>query len=198
MALAFVVVLLALALGAGIARYGQSIPFVGALLGEEGTGTPSGEVVVEGMEDLNQLSTARWTESVVVTRQTPGNALRRALTGDRVLLVATGEVEAGVDLASLDRGDVTVDGERVVVDLPKPEITSSSLDEERTRVYDRDRGLLNPGSSDELVSEARVEAENRMVSAARHNGILDRAEANARQSLRVFLISLGFEEVTFR
>jgi hypothetical protein len=119
------------------------------------------------------------------------------LTGERVLLVATGEVEAGVDLAEINEDDVRVDGDRVTIDLPKPQILSSSLDEERTRVYDRDRGLLNLGADDVLVQEARRDAEAEVVSTAEENGILETAERNAEESIRAFVTTLGFEEVEF-
>ena len=77
----------------------------------------------------------RWTESVVITRESGDTQLEQFLTGERVLLVATGEVEAGVDLAEIGEDDVRVDGDRVTIDLPEAQVLSSSLDEERTRVY---------------------------------------------------------------
>ena len=51
--------------------------------------------------------------------------------------------------------------------------------------------------NDELVEEARAEAESRVEGAARENGILDTAETNAEESIRAFVTSLGFEEVRF-
>lgn len=134
---------------------------------------------------------------MVVTRESGGTRLEQVLTGERVLLVATGEVEAGVDLAEMDEDDVRVDGDRVTVDLPEPQILSSSLDEERTRVYDRDRGLLNLGADDVLVQEARQDAEAEVVTTADENGILKTAERNAEESIRAFVTTLGFEEVEF-
>ena len=77
----------------------------------------------------------RWTEAVVITRESGDTQLEQFLTGERVLLVATGEVEAGVDLAEIGEDDVRVDGDRVTIDLPEAQVLSSSLDEERTRVY---------------------------------------------------------------
>ena len=77
----------------------------------------------------------RWTESVVITRESGDTQLEQFLTGERVLLVATGEVEAGVDLAEIGEDDVRVDSDRVTIGLPEPQVLSSSLDEERTRVY---------------------------------------------------------------
>lgn len=195
--LALVIVVLAMPLGVGLANYGEKLPLLGPLFVEEPARTTTSPVVVEGIQELDRLATVRWTESVVVTRESGGTRLEQFLTGERVLLVATGEVEAGVDLAEMDEDDVRVDGDRVTIDLPEPQILSSSLDEERTRVYDRDRGLLNLGADDVLVQEARRDAEAEVVSTAEENGILETAERNAEESIRAFVTTLGFEEVEF-
>lgn len=195
--LALVIVVLAMLLGVGLANYGEKLPLLGPLFVEEPARTTTSPVVVEGIQELDRLATVRWTESVVVTRESGGTRLEQFLTGERVLLVATGEVEAGVDLAEMDEDDVRVDGDRVTIDLPEPQILSSSLDEERTRVYDRDRGLLNLGADDVLVQEARRDAEAEVVSTAEENGILETAERNAEESIRAFVTTLGFEEVEF-
>jgi len=182
---------------AGLGAFGR-LPVVGPLLfREEPARTATGPVVVEGVRRLDELATVRWTESVVVTRRSGGSALERFLTGERVLLVATGRVEAGVDLSKIGRDDVRVEGEGVTVRLPEPEILSASLDEEKTRVYDRDFGLLNLRPGDELVEEARARALEEIEDAARRNGILRQAERNAEGSIRSFLLALGFESVRF-
>ena len=195
--LALVIVVLSVLLGVGLANYGDRLPLLGPLFVEEPARTTTSPVVVEGIQELDRLATVRWTESVVVTRESGGTRLEQFLTGERVLLVATGEVEAGVDLAEMDEDDVRVDGDRVTIDLPEPQILSSSLDEERTRVYDRDRGLLNLGADDVLVQEARRDAEAEVVSTAEENGILETAERNAEESIWAFVTTLGFEEVEF-
>jgi hypothetical protein len=195
--LALVIVVLSVLLGVGLANYGDRLPLLGPLFVEEPARTTTSPVVVEGIQELDRLATVRWTESVVITRESGGTQLEQFLTGERVLLVATGEVEAGVDLAEMDVDDVRVDGDRVTVDLPETQMLSSSLDEERTRVYDRDRGLLNLGADDVLVQEARQDAEAEVVSTAEENGILEIAERNAEESIRAFVTSLGFEEVEF-
>jgi Protein of unknown function (DUF4230) len=195
--LALVIVVLSVLLGVGLANYGDRLPLLGPLFVEEPARTTTSPVVVEGIQELDRLATVRWTESVVVTRESGGTRLEQFLTGERVLLVATGEVEAGVDLAEMDEDAVRVDGDRVTIDLPEPQILSSSLDEERTRVYDRDRGLLSLGADDVLVQEARRDAEAEVVSTAEENGILETAERNAEESIRAFVTTLGFEEVEF-
>jgi hypothetical protein len=152
---------------------------------------------VEGVRDLNRFATVRWTESVPVTRESGGTGLEWLFTGERVLLLAVGEVEAGVDLSALGEDDVRVEGETVTIRLPEPEIFSVSLDEDATGVYDRDFGPLNLRPDDELVEGARAETESRVEGAARENGILDTAETNAEEGIRAFVTSLGFERVEF-
>ena len=198
--LAFVIVLVGVGLGLvlGTSSIVERVPVVGPLLFEEEPAqTTTSPVVVEGIQDLNQLATVRWRESVIVTRESGGTDLEQLLVGEKVLLVAAGDVEAGVDLESLGRDDVRVSGETVTIRLPEPEILSVSLDEEATGVYDRDFGPLNVRPDDDLVEQARAAALDRLEQTARDEEILDQAEQNAENGIRAFVTSLGFEEVRF-
>jgi hypothetical protein len=196
--LALVIVVLGVALGVGLARFGSSLPIVGPLLGEKPPRTTTGPVVVEGIQELDQLATVRWTESVLITRETGGNILDRLFSGEKVIVIATGEVEAGVDLGDIDKDQVSVNGDSVTIDLPEPEILSANLDEERTRVYDRDFSPLNVRPDDDLVERARLRAVEKIEDAARENKILATAERNAEDGIRAFVTTLGFDEVRFR
>src|ERR687889_1038042 len=196
--LALVIVVLSVALGVGLARFGGALPLVGPLLGERPPRTTTGPVVVEGIRELDQLATVRWTESVPVTRETGGDILDRLFDGERVLVIATGEVEAGVDLGDISKEDVSVNSDTVTIDLPEPQILSASLDEEKTRVYDRDFSPLNVSPDDDLVEKACLRAVEKVKDAARENKILDTAEQNAEDSIRAFVSTLGFERVRFR
>jgi hypothetical protein len=197
--LAFVIVCVSVGLGVGISRFDfmRAVPILGPLLEEKPARTTTGPVVVEGVRELDQLATVRWTESVPVTRQSGGDVLDRLFSGEEVLVIATGEVEAGVDLSEIDRGDVRVEDDTVTMRLPEPEILSSSLDEEKTRVYDRDFSPLNVRPDDDLVEAARARAIEKVEETARENGILQTAETNAEDSIRAFVTTLGFKEVRF-
>ena len=198
--LAFVIVVLSAALGVAISRFDfmARIPVVGPFLFEEQQAqTTTGPVVVEGIQDLDQLATVRWKETVIITRESGGTELEQLVAGEEVTVVATGDVEAGVDLTDLAQDDVQVNGETVTIRLPEPEILSVNLDEEETRVYDRDFGLLNVRPDDALVEEARDAAVDKIEEAARNEDILDQAGRNAENSIRAFVTSLGFEEVRF-
>ena len=198
--LALVIVVLSVGLGVGISRFdfAERVPLIGPLLQERPARTTTSPVVVEGVRELDRLATVRVTESILVTRESGSeNALDRLFSGEKVLLVATGDVEAGVDLSEVGEDDVRVEGETVTIRLPEPEVLSASLDEERTRVYDRDFSPLNVRPDDDLVEEARLVAVEKVEAAARENGILDTAETNAEDSIRAFVETLGFGEVSF-
>jgi len=198
--LALVIVVLSVGIGIGISRFdfAERMPLIGPLLQERPARTTTSSVVVEGVRELDQLATVRVTESIIVTRESASdNALDRLFSGEKVLLVATGNVEAGVDLADLGENDVEVRDDTVTIRLPEPEVLSASLDEDETRVYDRDYAPLNLRPNDDLVEEARATAEERIEAAARENGILDTAETNAEDSIRALAKALGFKEVRF-
>lgn len=196
---ALVIVVLAVGIGLGLSRYGYRLPVVGWFF-DVPVQTTTSPVVVQGIQRLDQLSTVRFNESVVITKESGGNRIRQLLTGEKIILVAEGNVQAGVDLSDLTSDDVRVDekNKSVTIKLPEPQILSSSLNEKQTRVYDRDAGLvprLNP--NDDLAEEARDEAQDKLLEAARKDDILDYAERNAEDSIRSFVTTLGFEEVQF-
>ncbi len=189
LAVAVLFLLVGAAGGIGVAYVTGAMPFIA---GDERT------VTVEEVRDLNELSAVRMTASVPVTEESGViDPLPEFIRGESLLLIAVGDVRAGIDLDELEQGDVRAGDGRVTIDLPDPEILSSGLDEERTSVYDREQGLLDFSPDEDLETEARRDAIDDIEAAARENGILDQAQQNAETSLRAFIQSLGFEEVNF-
>lgn len=118
------------------------------------------------------------------------------LSGDRILLIAYGEVVAGVDLSRLEAEKVWVQDGSVRIQLPPAEVFSARIDNARTRVYSRQTGLLS-AVDPHLETEARREAEERLKQAAVQDGILEVAERNARAALTSLLEGLGFQQIEF-
>jgi hypothetical protein len=114
---------------------------------------------------------------------------------DRLLLVAQGQVIAGVDLARLQEQDVQVVGSTVYLTLPAAEIFVATLDNDETYIYDRQTGVF--GQQIDLETLARQEAEQEILSAALEDGILDTAEQNAQHYIEGLIRALGFDEVVF-
>ena len=166
-----------------------------------GSTSGGGGEVVLGIRRLNELATVEQTVQAIVVEEESEKIgpvpLPDMIGGEKLLLVAVGEVEAGVDLDELEEDDVRVLGETVAVTLPEARVLDSSLDEDATKLYDRDRGLLKIQGNDELIEEARRSALEQIEGEAMNNNILEQAENNAEDSIRALVTSLGYEKVSF-
>ena len=197
--------LLAMACGAALAffiisgliwvRVGSTL--VDAVLGKRSVKVSQPEVVRQ-IQQLSRLETVVYTlEDVIEGEHDYTDLLPKFLTGDRILLIGYGQVIAGVNLERFGSNNVLVRGRAVTLQLPPPEILSVRVDNQRTRVYSRETGLLVPADPD-LETEVRQEAERKLRQAALKDGILETASQNARATLRSLLGGLGFEQIELR
>ena len=154
----------------------------------------SSQAVVKEMRALNRYETASFTIEKIIDAGTNGNDLQQLLFGDKLLLIAHGEVIAGFDLSTISTENVTINQSTISVTLPQPKILITKLDNDQTRVYDRQTGILTHGDKD-LESKARATAELSIQRAACQEHILDEASTNARNQLTSFLKALGFTTV---
>ena len=153
-----------------------------------------GPVVVRSVRDLAQLTTVEVVEYTIVEQGTDEGWLEWA-RGDSLRLIAVANIGAGVDLAEIGVDSFSVSEDGVVeVILPPAEVQYVSVDSEATQVLDRDKGLFTKGDP-QLESEARRIAETVLVVNATDEGILTKAEDNARLVMTNFLTSLGYEDV---
>ena len=153
-----------------------------------------GPSVVQSIRSLSRIETSQYTVERVLTGESTG-ALP-PFTSDKILFIARGEVIAGVDLQKLSEDDVQVVSGTVTIRLPAPEILSSRLDNEKSRVYDRQTGIFTKADPN-LESQVRQRAEEEIKSAALEDGILDKARDNAETTLRTLLHSLKYDNVVF-
>jgi hypothetical protein len=156
-----------------------------------GTDQPT---VVQRIQKLQRLESVKFTLEQVVTGERQIRFLPQSLAGERILLIVHGEVFAGVDLGKLQPSDVDVKDKRVKITLPRAEIFSTRLDNNRTRVFSRETGLLVQADPN-LESEVRAEAERQMQQGALDDGILNTASANAKATVTALLRALGFVDV---
>lgn len=152
--------------------------------------------VVKQMRSLSRIETAVFTiEKVIDAGTTGGNIFQQFLFGDKILLIAHGQVIAGFDLSQVSDNDIKIEGKNVTIKLPPPQILVATLDNTQTKVYDRRQGLLS--DNDGLESQVRQAAEGSIRQAACDAGILQQASDNGRKQLTALLTSLGFESITF-
>jgi hypothetical protein len=150
--------------------------------------------VVRQIQQLQRLETVNYSLDKIISGEHSNPYLPKFLVGDRLLLVMHGQVVAGIDLAGLQPGDVTVAGDKVSIKLPDAEVFTTSLDNSKTRVYSRETGLLS--STDPfLESEVRQEAERQLTEAALQDGILAMAAQNGKTTITGLLRGIGFKDV---
>ncbi len=155
----------------------------------------SRDSVVREVQKLGSLETASFSIEKIVEAGQQGNMFQDILYGDRILLIASGKVVAGVDLYTIDKNDVQVNDKELIINLSAPKILSSTLDNSKTRVYDRTQGYLSKGNKD-LETEARQAAEKSITQAACEAGILEEARTNAIERIKQLFEFVGFTKVT--
>jgi len=156
--------------------------------------------VVLAVRELSRLETVTFHMERVVDIEDEQTFLGGRLKArDALLLVAAGDVTAGIDLAQLGEDDVEANTEtgRITITLPPPEVLSTRIDNERTYVYSRETDVLARRKED-LESRARAEAESRLRDAALEAGILGRAQKGARRTIETLLRGLGYDDVDVR
>jgi hypothetical protein len=148
--------------------------------------------VVTAVRDLARLEAAEYHLERVIDLHDQQSRLYGLVEGeDAVLLVAAGDVVAGVDLAKVKAADVTPGKTpgTLLVRLPAPEIFHARLDEAHTYVHSRQTDMF-------AERNEALEGRARQLAVARNSGILDRARVQTERLLRSMLRQFGAREVT--
>jgi hypothetical protein len=153
--------------------------------------------VIVAIRNLARLESVSFhVERVIDLKDRQSHLFGLLEVDDAILLVASGDVSAGVDLAKMRDGDITIEPttRRAHLTLPPPELLSVRLDNQHTYVHSRKTDLLAEREV-ELETRARQVAEDSIRDAAVSGGVLARARDNAAQTLRALVRSLGYDEV---
>ena len=156
---------------------------------------PDPVTIIQEVRSLARLETIQYSVEKVITAET-GQGAFGFLFGDRLLFVAHGVVISGIDLGKLGPEDLSIKNGVLYVSLPEPEIFLTTLDNDKSYVYNRQTGVLTRGDIN-LETNARRVAEDEIQKAALEDGILKLARENGENYLYRLFISLGFQEVIF-
>ncbi|MBN1285063.1 MAG: DUF4230 domain-containing protein [Anaerolineae bacterium] len=125
------------------------------------------------------------------------------ISGERLLYIGVGYVEAGVDLTGLTEDNITVDGEQnVTIALPPAHLTSCVLNAQKSYIYQHDTGVINflyqiLYQEPDLLELAEAYAIIAFRESALESGILELAQEDAEHQLRSILLAAGMRSVTF-
>lgn len=162
------------------------------------TPTPTPITDLVAMRELGRLETMQYVMQTVVDIENERDTIWERIFGtDKLLLIATGQAIAGFDLGRLEPGNLRVDGRRVELTLPPPEVFAYFVDEKETYVYQRTTGVFVPVDK-ELETRARQLAVERLREWSLEHGILERAATAGIAEVESFLRALGFTDITVR
>ncbi len=153
--------------------------------------------VITQMTAIGRFETAQFSIDKIIETSTSYSGIKQFLFGDKILLVAHGDVIAGFDFSQLKASDFEGTNKDITINLPAPQVFSVILDNEETKVFDRKLGLLTKGDIG-LEANARKEAEAAIRDASCKGGILAQASENGKKQLELLFKSAGFENVTVK
>ncbi len=160
------------------------------------TSTP---VILQQVQTLSQLVTVKYVMEKVVDLtdlQPFKEAIIPGSGENRVVILAHGVVLAGANLEELTESDIHPDGKKISIRLPPARILAKFLDDKQTKVLEVKTGLFRRFDKD-LEQNARAQAVDEIMRAARDGGILKDADVRAREQFTNLLHLLGFEDVEF-
>ncbi len=154
------------------------------------------------LDDLSEYHAASGTFQVVLDRERDRQYVPSVISGERISFLATGTADAYVDFAGLGPNKVRTSADRlaVTISLPAPRVGKVRVDPARSRVLDRDRGIVervggmfaeNPSAEREMYTLA----DRKLTRAAARSDLRQRAEQNTRAMLTTLAHSLGYERV---
>ena len=177
------IVLLLASLGGLMALRGAS-SLVGRVGGPPAPPRITQALVVERLQTVAKLVASEMTLRDVVTyEQTRWGSTKRAL------LVVTGRVSAGIDLAQ--GSDVSIDSSTRTITVTLPPAQVLGVDVLDVKTYDEHAGLLNPFRPEDRDAIHRLVRE-KLVTAARESGILIHADRSADRVLTELLARDGY------
>ncbi|HKH91967.1 MAG TPA: DUF4230 domain-containing protein [Gemmatimonadaceae bacterium] len=179
--LAIVLVMIAVA---GVSAVRRTSGLIGRVTGPPAPPRVTQQLVVERLETVAKLVASEMTLRDVVTyQQTRFGSTKRAL------LVVTGRVSAGIDLAQ--GSDVSIDSTSRTITMTLPPAQVLGVDILDVTTYDERAGLLNPFRPEDRDAMQRMVRE-KLISAARESGILIHADRSADRVLTELLAQDGY------
>ena len=155
-------------------------------------------IMIQKVREASELTTASFTMQAVVPTEQDATLSGFTIGTTKLLYVAYGEVQAGVDLSQLTEQSMQASDNTIQIQLPPPKILNSKIDVTKSQVYDYNRGFLGlgPDVAPDLQAKAQQEALQKIVQAACEERILQKASDRAKFVVTQLLNTAGYKAVT--
>jgi Protein of unknown function (DUF4230) len=163
----------------------------------------SGPALLSAISDMHTYQAASGEFQVVVDIEKDAKWLPSAIRGERVVLLAQGSVDAGVDLGSIGPRSISTNATTgaVTITIPHAKLGKAHVDLNASTIVRHDRGLFDRlgstfGDAPQTDNAAFVLAEAKLQKAAVDSKLLAKAETNTANMLRQLITGLGHADVT--
>ena len=150
--------------------------------------------VLEQVKDISELNTVEmyFNEIIDFKNAKLFNNFQIPFTEKSFIFTVKSKVKAGVDLSSIDEGDIAISGKSLLIKLPNPKITSKEI--LSYKVYDEKNGLFNEVTTEDTLKALEL-FEKDMEEQALSSGIIEKSKENTELIIRNLFLSYGFESI---
>ncbi|MDK2804067.1 MAG: hypothetical protein PWR23_1071 [Peptostreptococcaceae bacterium] len=150
--------------------------------------------VLEQVKDISELNTVEmyFNEIIDFKNAKLFNNFQIPFTEKSFIFTVKSKVKAGVDLSSIDEGDIAISGKSLLIQLPNPTITSKEI--LSYKVYDEKNGLFNEVTTEDTLKALEL-FEKDMEEKALSSGIIEKSKENTEHIIRNLFLSYGFESI---
>ena len=155
-------------------------------------------LLLQKIQNLQELTTTVYQmETVVPTSADRTFGKNWTVATTRLLYLARGEVKAGIDLNQLTTEDIQISQNKIAIAIPSAKILDSKVDVDSSAVYHYDRGFLNlgPDVAPDLQTLAQQKTLTKIVATACNDGILDRANQQAKVAIASLITATNDKEI---
>lgn len=149
--------------------------------------TTTAVTLLDRIQLMAQLTTTRYSYSNILSSERDLPPILQGLYGERLVMVAVGEVNAGIDLSALTADRIQTVDDTLVVRLPPAQLQDCFFNEQESYVVSRDTGFFAQPIPN-LDEQARQYALDQFRERAIEDGILNDAQAQAEDSVREMVL----------
>lgn len=155
--------------------------------------TTTAVTLLDRIQLLAQLTTTRYSYSNILSSERELPPILQGLYGEQLIMVAVGEVNAGIDLSSLTAERIQTVEDTLIIRLPEAQLQDCFFNEQESYVISRDTGFFAQPIPD-LDQQARRYALEQFRDRAIDDGILNDAQAQAEASIREMVTAVTGEQ----
>jgi hypothetical protein len=154
-------------------------------------------LIVKQVQAVSELTTIKFVMDAIVPTSSSRKLGNIVIGETNLLYVARGEVNAGLNLSKMTATDIVIDGDKLKITLPAPEILDEKIDVNQSQVYNYDRGFLNlgPDVAPELQTQAQRQTLIKIKETACQQKILDQANEKAVILISQLMQTAGYQKV---